>query len=123
MSRRELGIGAFVMILLIIGIVVVSRHPAGPSLPAPIESGDSPAKPNSAHAAAPAAPRGSTLPGADRIGCLTSQAELRACSCSGGTDQGTSRRVGAAAGESCGAQPSTGELCTLEKIRRQREAD
>jgi hypothetical protein len=56
MSRRGLGIGAFVMILLIIGIVVVSRHPAAPSLPAPIESGDLPANLNSAHAAAPAAP-------------------------------------------------------------------
>jgi hypothetical protein len=38
MSRRWIGIGAFIMILLIIGIVVVSRHPAAPSLPAPIEA-------------------------------------------------------------------------------------
>lgn len=42
MSRRWIGIGAFIMIL-IIGIVVVSRHPAAPLLPAPIESGDLPA--------------------------------------------------------------------------------
>jgi hypothetical protein len=61
MSRRGLGIGAFVMILLIIGIVVVSRHPAAPSLPAPVESGDLPGKPNSAHAAAPAAPTKAAL--------------------------------------------------------------
>jgi hypothetical protein len=56
MSRRWIGIGAFIMILLIIEIVVVSKHPAAPLLPAPIESGDLPANPKSAHTAAPAAP-------------------------------------------------------------------
>src|ERR1700674_3745056 len=35
---------------------LLRRHPAVQPCPAPIESGASPAKPNSAHAAAPAAP-------------------------------------------------------------------
>jgi hypothetical protein len=54
MSRRGIGIGAFM--ILLIGIVIVSRRPAAPSLPAPIESGNLPANPKAAHAVAPAAP-------------------------------------------------------------------
>jgi hypothetical protein len=53
MTKRQIGVGAFIMILIVVSIVIVSRHRAASSIPAAIEPRATQAKPPAVTAAAP----------------------------------------------------------------------